>query len=86
MYSGIEECVGVVVGGPVEMDSRMRVGNEEEVVRDLVRDFTVFVVLESDPTGVVMQYQQTKPVAVSAQGLLVEQSVQSSSMPGTLGA
>jgi hypothetical protein len=37
--------VGVVVGGPVEMDSRMRVGNEEEVVRA----FTVLVVLESDP-------------------------------------
>lgn len=51
MYSGIEECVGVVVGGPVEMDSRMRVGNEEEVVTW----FTVFVVLVSHPGKVVMQ-------------------------------
>jgi hypothetical protein len=50
VYSGIEECVGVV-GGPVETDSRTRVGNEEEVVRE----FTVFVVPEADPNGVVMQ-------------------------------
>jgi hypothetical protein len=48
---GIGECVGVVVWGAVEIDSRMRVGNEEEVVRA----FTVLVVLESNPGNVVSQ-------------------------------
>jgi hypothetical protein len=54
VYSGIEECVGVGVGGPVEMGSRMIVGNEEKVVRGL----TVLVVLESGPGDVVGQKKQ----------------------------